>query len=184
MKYIEIINEHRRYQGLDGSETINQDRTLPKVKSDIEDKLNSDDLSEEDREFLLQQHGIIDDLVFDEAGNLTIYRAMWVTPEWIRNARPGQALGIYWSHDPNTASPYNAEGGFGKNREVDLLIEAILPAKYADWAWIWEFHHQGENEVRLGHRDGEPTPLKVTRIWINKKPMQLPNWIDQIYTDC
>ncbi|CAM6055294.1 unnamed protein product [Sphagnum tenellum] len=91
------------------SESVHQDKSLPEVKAEIEANLNDDDLPENERELLLQQHGVIDDLIFDEHGNLTIYRSMWVTPTWIKRAKPGQRLGIYWSHDPNTASPYNAE---------------------------------------------------------------------------
>lgn len=169
MKLHEIIDDY-------------QSKSLPQVKAEIVAKLEDDDLPDDERELLLQQHGIIDDLDFDEYGNLKIYRAIWVTPSWIKHATPGLQLGIYWSHDPNTASPYDAET-FGKNKQVELLIEAILPARFADWAWIWQFHHQGENEVRLGHLDDEHISLKVTRIWINRKPARLANWINQTYTD-
>jgi len=118
---------------------------------------------------------VLDDMFFDDAGNLTIYRAMSVPPAWIKNAGPGSRLGIYWSHDPNTASPYDSSTNGDK--EAQFLIEASLAPRYIDWDFIWHLHNRGENEVRL-----EPGDIvRVRRIWINGKPAALPNWIDKAY---
>jgi hypothetical protein len=121
---------------------------------------------------LLTQFGVLDDMWAEDNGDLHIYRAMNVTPEWIKKARPGTHLGIYWSHDPDTASPYNSAYD-----NVTFLIHALLPARYADWQNIWSLHSQGENEIRLDEGD----PMTVLEVWIDKRPATLANWCGKTF---
>lgn len=147
--------------------------TLPEIKAKTAAELARDDISDEERETLLHEHGLLDDMQFDDRGNLTIYRAMYVTPSWIAQARSGKRLGIYWSHSANTASPYDAVHNDASEKEVNLVMRAILPADRVDWPFILAMHERGENEVRLEPNDR----IKITGLWVNDEPMHAPNWI-------
>jgi len=150
------------------------EESVPEAKERISNLLSSYDISEDEQEELLNQHGILDDMWVTEDGSLMIFRYMHVSMEWLRNAVPDKtSLGIYWATKPTYPL------GISKLNKGDhlILIQATLAPEYQSWEDILFLDYVGENEVRLG----EGAKMTVVSIEIDEKEINLPNWIGKTY---
>jgi hypothetical protein len=145
------------------------------AKRELLDIVNSSEEGSEEYEDALMQLGILDDMWFNNTGHLNIFREMIVDKSFVKNAKPGDSLGIYWSHDAGSAHAFDADTV--THNRFRLTIHALLSPNDFSWEGIMSLHHVGEHEVRLSKGD----ELQIERIWIDGKEAHLKNWIGKGY---
>jgi hypothetical protein len=113
-----------------------------------------------------------------KGGLITIWRDMTVTDEWL-TALPstGARLGRYWSFEEDAA-----EAHWGGSEGNTIKIQTTVPESYIDWqqtitANIDPAIGEEEKEITLFKN----TPIKIDRLMVNGKVMNIDNIKDKIF---
>jgi len=148
------------------------------VDLDYEEILNSEDFKkwlEYESEFLLEEaRDKLNDIILSN-GDIIIWRVLMVSDDWIKKLKSGnlKRIGEYWSWDKNYAE---AHWGYNiKDKTNEVLIESVIQEKYVNWIDTLVLNadpsYSDEKEIRLFKN----TPLKIKKLWVNNKKIDLTN---------
>jgi hypothetical protein len=110
---------------------------------------------------------------------ITIYRGMNVDDNYLSHLEKiGKHLGIYWTYDENCAISYDYPGN---DKSCEIIIESEINQKYINWFDTISLNIDaggfGEKEIRLFKN----TPLKIIRLYQNRKEMNNNNITNKIF---
>jgi hypothetical protein len=128
-----------------------------------------------DIEYIAEE--IINNFKYNIIGNnieIPIWRAITVDDNWLDHIqKQGQRLGQYWSYTPSGAVTH--WGDYAKYNVA--VIESSIAEEYIDWIDTIRLNmmplSEEEKEVRLFKN----TPIKINKIWINKKEIEISDFI-------
>jgi len=109
---------------------------------------------------------------------ITLWREMRVPDNWLEHLyEQGDHLGIYWTWDKSGADAYWASRGRGSKKAV---IQSSIRSDRVDWVETIARNMdpdlgEMEKEIRLFKN----TPIKIERLWINDKEVDIASIADK-----
>ena len=105
---------------------------------------------------------------------IIIWRAMSVKDNWIEHlAKEGKRIGQYWSYVFDGAETHN---GYDIPNTMTVIMESSIKEIHIDWVDTLRLNMEPDNEekeIRLFKN----TPLKINKIWVKGKEIELPKII-------
>lgn len=151
------------------------------------DNLDDDYLDSEDyNNWLIYElehrcNEVIDMFKYDiiKGGTLTIWRAMMVNDNWLKQLKPGMELGIWWSYEEDAAEPH--WGYNNADKRIEVLIKAEVDAEQINWksTIAANMHPSYKEEKEITLEKG--IPLKLLGIKVNKKDININSLKDQMF---